>query len=84
MKWLIMAASVLALMTAVTALAQSDGSKKIAIVCHCGADLPTYLGFEKGLPERAYRDGNNATLIRKFSGGDMERLARNAKEAVMA
>jgi putative tryptophan/tyrosine transport system substrate-binding protein len=74
----------LALLTGVSELAQSDELKKVAIICHCRADLPTYLAFERGLTERAYRDGNNVRLIRKFSDGELERLTRNAKEAVEA
>jgi putative ABC transport system substrate-binding protein len=84
MKLLMMAAGAIALMSGMTRLAQSDDLKKIAIVCHCRADFPTYLGFETGLTELAYRDGNNVRLIRKFSDGDVGRLARNVKEAVAA
>lgn len=79
-----MAAAVIMALTGMARLAQSDELKKIAIVCHCRVDFPIYMGFETRLIELGYRDGNNVSIIRKFSDGDPARLARNAEEAVAA
>jgi ABC-type uncharacterized transport system substrate-binding protein len=84
MKLLIIVASVIIAFAGTACLAQSDELKKIAIVCHCRADFPTYMGFERGLVELGYRDSNNVRIIRKLSDGDLARLDRNAEEAVAA
>ena len=56
--------------------------RTIAVICHCRADFPSYKGFEAGLAELGWRDGDTARIVRRFSDGDPARLARNAEEAV--
>ena len=56
-------------------------SRRLAI-CHCRPDVPTYKGFEVGLAELGWREGDKIRIVRKFSRGDPSRLAHNAQEVV--
>jgi putative tryptophan/tyrosine transport system substrate-binding protein len=56
--------------------------KTIAIVCHCGANLPTYKAFEARLAELGW-DDKTAKITRRFSDNPAQ-LAGNAEAAVAA
>jgi putative ABC transport system substrate-binding protein len=78
-------ATVIGLLAALSMMERPAGAtdlKTVAVVCHCRADFPTYQGFEAGLAELGWRDGENARIVRRFSDGDPARLAQNAEDAV--
>ena len=56
--------------------------KTVGVICHCRADFPTYKGFEAGLAQLGWRDGDKIRIVRTFSDGDAARLAHNAEEVV--
>ena len=62
--------------------AQAQKVKTVAVICHCRADFPAYKGFEAGLAQLGWRDGDNIRIVGKFSDGDAARLAHNAEEVV--
>ena len=77
-----MKATLIAAAIVATGTVSAAELKTLGVVCHCGANFPTYKAFEAGLAELGLRDGETVRIVRRFSDGDPARLARNAEEVV--